>query len=148
MIEEEHNDDEHDFLQELCVSAVCVDRKVIFAGIVDSSGKLLVGECRENRKKKKDNSTYYYIEPTFFYSYVLASGMEKWKTELQTTNDDIRSSSDVDCGSNDLYFNVLELNCLKLAITPLTKRGEVYLCVCMESSASCQQIISKICKSI
>jgi hypothetical protein len=139
--QEKEREQEYDFLQEICVSVVNADKKISFTGVVDSNGKLLVGKCRENTRKVVGNSCY--IKPTFFYSYLLASGLEKWKAELPTAR------AVLDNKENDkLHFNVIELELLKLAITPLTKRGDVYLCVYMEPSASCQQIISKICKAI
>lgn len=139
--QEKEREQEYDFLQEICVSVVNADKKISFTGVVDSNGKLLVGKCRENTRKVVGNSCY--IKPTFFYSYLLASGLEKWKAELPTAR------AALDNKENDkLHFNVIELELLKLAITPLTKRGDVYLCVYMEPSASCQQIISKICKAI
>jgi hypothetical protein len=139
--QEKEREQEYDFLQEICVSVVNADKKISFTGVVDSNGKLLVGKCRENTRKVVGNSCY--IKPTFFYSYLLASGLEKWKAELPTVR------AVLDNKENDkLHFNVIELELLKLAITPLTKRGDVYLCVYMEPSASCQQIISKIGKAI
>lgn len=141
--QEKEREQEYDFLQEICVSVVNADKKISFTGVVDSNGKLLVGKCRENTSKVVGNSCY--IKPTFFYSYLLASGLQKWKAELPTARADMVK----DNKENDkLHFNVIELELLKLAITPLTKRGDVYLCVYMEPSASCQQIISKICKAI
>ena len=139
--QEKEREQEYDFLQEICVSVVNADKKISFTGVVDSNGKLLVGKCRENTRKVVGNSCY--IKPTFFYSYLLASGIEKWKAELPTAREVLDNKE-----NDKLHFNVIELELLKLAITPLTKRGDVYLCVYMEPSASCQQIISKICKAI
>lgn len=139
--QEKEREQEYDFLQEICVSVVNADKKISFTGVVDSNGKLLVGKCRENTRKVVGNSCY--IKPTFFYSYLLASGLEKWKAELPTANAVLNNKE-----NDKLHFNVIELELLKLAITPLTKRGDVYLCVYMDPSASCQQIISKICKAI
>ena len=139
--QEKEREQEYDFLQEMCVSVVNADKKISFTGVVDSNGKLLVGKCRENTRKVVGNSCY--IKPTFFYYYLLASGLEKWKAELPTANAVLNNKE-----NDKLHFNVIELELLKLAITPLTKRGDVYLCVYMEPSASCQQIISKICKAI
>lgn len=141
--EEKEREQEYDFLQEICASVVYADKKISFTGVVDSNGKLLVGKCRENTRKGAGNSCS--IKPTFFYSYLLASGLEKWKAELLTARADIIHDGD---DNDHLHFNVLELELLKLAITPLTKRRDVYLCVYIEPSASCQQIISKICKAI
>lgn len=139
--QEKEREQEYDFLQEICVSVVNADKKISFTGVVDSNGKLLVGKCRENTRKVVGNSCY--IKPTFFYSYLLASGLEKWKAELPTAKAVLNNKE-----NDKLHFNVIELELLKLAITPLTKRGDLYLCVYMEPSASCQQIISKICKAI
>ena len=139
--QEKEREQEYDFLQEICVSVMNADKKISFTGVVDSNGKLLIGKCRENTRKVVGNLCY--IKPTFFYSYILASGLEKWKAELPTAR------AILDNKENDkLHFNVIELELITLAITPLTKRGDVYLCVYMEPSASCQQIISKICKAI
>ena len=141
--QEKEREQEYDYLQEICVSVVNADKKISFAGVVDSNGKLLVGKCRENTRKVVGN--FCYTKPTLFYSYLLASGLEKWKAELPSA----RAGMVQDNKENDkLHFNVIELELLKLAITPLTKRGDVYLCVYMEPSAACQQIISKICKAI
>ena len=141
--QEKEREQEYDFLQEICVSVVNADKKISFTGVVDSNGKLLVGKCGENTRKVVGN--FCYTKPTLFYSYLLASGLEKWKAELPTAKADMLQ----DNKENDkIHFNVIELELLKLAITPLTKRGDVYLCVYMEPSASCQQIISKICKAI
>ena len=142
--EEKEKELQYSFLKEICVSAIHTDKKVTFSGVVDGNGKLLAGEFRESTSKKKGNTTPIYIKPTLFYSCFLTVGLVKWKTELRTTEADIISSSN----NSDLHFKVLELDILKLAITPLTKRGDVYLCVYMEPSASSQEIISKIFKAI
>jgi len=68
----------------------------------------------------------------------LTAGLKKWKEELRITDADINNSSN----NSDLHFRVLELDILKLAIVPLTKRGEIYLCICIDPSASSQEIIS------
>jgi hypothetical protein len=105
----------------------------------------LLGKFRESTSKKKGNTTPIYIKPTLFYSCFVTVGLVKWKTELRTTEADISSSSSNNSG---LHFKVLKLDILNLAITPLTKRGDVYLCVYMEPSVSSQEIISKIFKAI
>jgi hypothetical protein len=141
---EKDKEKQHDFLKEICVATLYTDKKVSFAGVVDSSGKLLVGESGESISKKKGNTSLQYIKPTLFYSCLLTDGLEKWKSELLTFEGDISGNN----SGSSLHFRVLELDILKLAITPLTRRGELYLCVYIEPSASSQEIISKICKAI
>ena len=141
--EKEDKEKQHDFLKEICVATLYTDKKVSFAGVVDSSGKLLVGESGKTISEKKGNTSTQYIKPTLFYSCLLTNGLAKWKSELLTFEDDISGNN-----GSSLLFRVLELDIIKLAITPLTRRGELYLCVYIEPSASYQEIISKICKAI
>ena len=140
----EDKEKQHDFLKEICIATVYTDKRVSFAGVVDSSGKLLVGESGESIRRKKGNISPQYIKPSLFYSCLLTDGLEKWKSELLTFEGDISGNN----SSSSLHFRVLELDILKLAITPLTRRGELYLCVYIEPSASSQEIISKISKAI
>jgi hypothetical protein len=135
---------QHAFLKEICVATLYTDKKVSFVGVVDSSGKLLVGESGESISKKKGNISPQYIKPTLFYSCLLTNGLKKWKSEFLTSEGHISGSNN----GSSLHFRVLELDILKLAITPLTRRGELYLCVHIEPSASSEEVISKICEAI
>jgi hypothetical protein len=143
--EENVKEQVHSLLKEICVATLYTDKKVSFVGVVDSNGKLLVGEFRESTSKEKGVTSPIYIKPTLFYSCFLTAGLEKWKAELRTTESDNSSSNN---NNSDLHFRVLELDILKLAVTPLTRKGELYLCICVKPSASSQEIISKICKAI
>jgi hypothetical protein len=143
--EENVKEQVHSLLKEICVATLYIDKKVSFVGVVDSNGKLLVGEFRESTSKEKGVTSPIYIKPTLFYSCFLTAGLEKWKAELRTTESDNSSSNN---NNSDLHFRVLELDILKLAVTPLTRKGELYLCICVKPSASSQEIISKICKAI
>jgi hypothetical protein len=143
--EENVKEQVHSLLKEICVATLYIDKKVNFVGVVDSNGKLLVGEFRESTSKEKGVTSPIYIKPTLFYSCFLTAGLEKWKAELRTTESDNSSSNN---NNSDLHFRVLELDILKLAVTPLTRKGELYLCICVKPSASSQEIISKICKAI
>jgi hypothetical protein len=143
--EEKVKEEVHSLLKEICVATLYTDKKVSFVGVVDSNGKLLVGEFRESTSREKGVTSPIYIKPTLFFSCFLTAGLEKWKSELQITEADISSSNN---NNSDLRFRVLELDILKLAITPLTRRGELYLCICVKPSASSQEIISKISKAI
>ena len=113
--EKEEKEQEHSLLKEICVTTLYSDKKVSFAGVVDSNGKLLVGEFRESTSKEKEITSPIYIKPTLFYSYFLTAGLEKWKSELRITEADITPSNN---NNSDLHFTVLELDTLKLAITP------------------------------
>ena len=56
--------EERQFLHNLCVIALQVDKSIEFAGIVDSNGKLLVGRsrsmfCNNNCLRKRRNNTFF-----------------------------------------------------------------------------------------
>ena len=143
--EKNRNAKEHSFLKEICEATLSADKKVIFVGVIDNVGKLLVGETSNKIPNKTAKPSYNNIKPLSFYSCLLASGLEKWREELQKIASSTISSSN---GCSDFHFEVLELDALKLAITPLTRTGELYLCVYFEPSAASEEVISKICKVI
>lgn len=128
------NGNNDDLLLEICVSIVYSDKKVNFAGVLDSNGKLLSGKCRENERQ------YYnchHDKPPFFYFHLITSGLAKWKHATET-----------DGNNSELHFKVLELGSVKLAIAQLTKRSKSYLCVQIDPSIYSGKIISKISKCI
>jgi hypothetical protein len=143
--EENREEKQHQSLKEICEATLYADKKVIFVGVVDRFGKLLVGGTRYNTTKRKTESSSSCIKPDSFFACLLASGLEKWEKELN------KVASVTSRGLNndsDFHFEVLELDLLKLAITALTRTGELYLCIYFEPSASSHELISKICKVI
>src|SRR5215208_1588676 len=115
--------EERDFLHEICLTVLCVSKDVKFAGVVDSNGKLLVGEYRKNIQKNN----------SFFLSY-LAPAIK-------------RRNFDSEPGT--VHFKLTEFDNVKLATTSLTKKNDRYLCVYLESlSTSYHEIISKVIESI
>jgi hypothetical protein len=145
--EENRKDKQHQFLKEICGATLYADKKVIFVGVVDRFGKLLVGGTRYNTAKRKTESSFGCIKPDSFFTCLLASGLEKWEMELKLNKVASVTSKGLN-NDSDLHFEVLELAFLKLAITPLTRTGELYLCIYFEPSASSHELISKICKVI
>lgn len=118
---------------EICVSIVYSDKKVSFAGVVDINGKLLSGKCRENERQYYNG---HHDKPPFFYFHLITSGLAKWKHEIETDGNN----------TSELYFKVLELGSIKLAIAQLTKRSQSYLCLQIDPSIYSGKIISKISK--
>ena len=131
------NGNNDNLLLEICVSIVNSDKKVSFAGVVDSNGKLLGGKCRENENKRQYYNGHH-DKPPFYYFHLVTSGLTKWKHAIET-----------DCNNTkELQFNVLELGSIKLAIAQLTKCSPSYLCVQIDPSMYSGKIISKICKCV
>jgi hypothetical protein len=131
------NGNNDNLLLEICVSIVNSDKKVSFAGVVDSNGKLLGGKCRENENKRQYYNGHH-DKPPFYYFHLVTSGLTKWKHVIET-----------DCSNTSkLQFNVLELGGIKLAIAQLTKGSQSYLCIQIDPSMYFGKIISKICKCV
>jgi hypothetical protein len=127
--------EEHDFLHEICLIVLCVSKDVKYAGVVDSNGKLLVGEFRKNIQSPlvKSNSINIEKSNSFFLSY-LAPAIK---------------GRNFDSEPGKVHFKLTEFDNVKLAITSLTNRNDRYLCVYLESlSTSYQEIISKVIESI
>ena len=143
--EKNREETQHQFLKEICGATLYADKKVIFVGVVDRFGKLLVGGTRYNTTKRRTESYSSCIKPDSFFTCLLASGLEKWEKELNKVPSFTSRGPNDD---SDFHFEVLELDLLKLAITPLTRTGEIYLCIYFEPSASSHEVISKICKVI
>jgi|SRR5918911_4969329 hypothetical protein len=127
--------EERDFLHEICLTVLCVSKDVKFAGVVDSNGKLLVGEYRKNIQSPllKSNSINIQKNNSFFLSY-LAPAIK---------------GRNFDSEPGKVHFKLAEFDNVKLAITSLTNKNDRYLCVYLESlSISYQEIISKVIESI
>ena len=127
--------EERDFLHEICLTVLCVSKDVKFAGVVDSNGKLLVGEYRKNIQSPlfKSNSINIQKNNSFFLSYLAPT--------IKGRN--------FDSEPGKVHFKLAEFDNVKLATTSLTNRNDRYLCVYLESlSTSYQEIISKVIESI
>ena len=148
---------EHNFLKEICLTALSVDKNVRFVAIADNNGKLLAGECNKNQFLK-NNSTmikssifyFHYLIPTIRYQ----QEQEEVVQAKPSTNYDRINDNNNHNNNNIVHFNLADLgNTLFLAVTKLAEKKNRYLCIYLESySASSssfklishERIISKI----
>jgi hypothetical protein len=131
-LREKRNDDDI-FLHGICYIVLCVDSRIKFVGIVDSSGKLLIGKYREEIRKQKENvgQDICNIKSSLFYTSLVLPGLKIYKRRVRKVK--VKDS-----------FKVVEFDKIKLAISPLSCRLDRYLCVYLEPSASYEEIIPKI----
>jgi hypothetical protein len=131
-LKEKRNDDDI-FLHGICYIVLCVDSRIKFVGIVDSSGKLLIGKYREEIRKQKENvgQDICNIKSSLFYTSLILPGLKIYKRRVKKVK--VKDS-----------FKVVEFDKIKLAISPLSCRLDRYLCVYLEPSASYEEIIPKI----
>jgi hypothetical protein len=132
---------EHNFLREICLSALCLDKNVKFVGAVDSDGKLLAGEF--NKYKFFGNNDTLTVKSSLFYVHYLIPALK----HQQLTNEPSNRSTH---NKNVFLFDLADLgNAVYLAVTPLTEKKDRYLCVYLELYSTSEiiaheEIISKI----
>ena len=132
---------EHDFLKEICLSALCLDKNVKFVGAVDSCGKLLAGEF--NKYKFFGNNDTLTVKSSIFYLHYLIPALKHQQVTNEQSNRSIHSK-------NVFLFDLADLgNAVYLAVTPLTEKKDRYLCVYLELYSTSEiiaheEIISKI----
>ena len=121
--------DERDFLQKLCESILGADKAVRFAGVVDNSGKLLMGRYRPDIpipliKANADSDT----KATSFYAAYQALTMNrKFESDLGM-----------------IRFQVTEFDKVTLVSIPLTAQNDRFLCISLDAPTFHEKIIPKI----
>ena len=118
-------------LEGICYIALTVDNKVQFVGIIEGSGKLLVGKHRQNIERVEDGDDYFCcIKSSLFYSGLVIPALNSCK----------KSGKD--------SIELVQLDNLKLAIMPLLTETDRYLCIYLHPSASYKEIISKVIETV
>ncbi len=127
--------EEREFLQELCYAVMAVDKNIRFAGVINSDGKLLVGEYRKDIQAPMINSSPVRQSDgmtSFRASYLSLSSLKKPFEPFL----------------GQLNYQLTDYDRVKLVTIPLTNRNDLYLCASIDPVKNCQEIISKILKSI
>jgi hypothetical protein len=137
--------EEIDFLHEACLTALFSNRLVKFASVLDNNGKLIIAEYRKGIQNywRTDfvsvNDTDRHVSSYLFHLDYLVPVIKKIRSfSLDSTK--VQQQ-----GEEETHFEIIEINDnVRLAIAQLNERKEKYLCVYIESSASSQEIISKL----
>ena len=122
--------EQYKILEGICYIALTVDNKVEFVGIIDSSGKLLVGKHRPNINSGDDAQDSCFIKSSLFYSGLIVPALNTCKKSGQDSIELVQSDS------------------IKLAIIPLVTEIDRYLCIYLHPSASYKEIIGKVIKTV
>lgn len=139
--------EELDFLHEACLTALFSNRLVKFASVLDYNGKLIIAEYRKGIQNYwrtdfvSDNNYDHHGSSYLFHLDYLAPVIEKIRScSLESTEEHHHQQQE-----EEIHFEIVEINDnVKLAIAQLNERKDKYLCVYIESSASSQEIISKL----
>jgi hypothetical protein len=121
--------EQYKILEGICYIALTVDSKVEFVGIMEGSGRLLIGKYRINIMNKNEEGSCC-IKPTLFYSGLVIPALNTCK---KTGKDSIE---------------LVQSDDIKLAIIPLPTEIDRYLCIYLHPSASYKEVISKVIESV
>ena len=132
-------ENEHNFLKEICLTALSADKNVGFVAVVDNKGKLLAGEFNKSSFFKSSNTL---IKSSTFYSHYLIPAIRQQEKVLLTSA--IHNNN-----NNIFYSNVVDLgSTVYLAVIALTEKKDRHICIYLkskpETKSSHQLIISKI----
>jgi hypothetical protein len=131
--------EELDFLREACLTALFSNRLVKFAAVLDNNGKLIIAEYRKGIHWRTDfvSDNDSDRHSCLFHFDYLVPAIEKIRS--------FSLDSSKEQQQQEIHFEIVEINDdVRLAIAQLNERRDKYLCVYIESSASGQEIISKL----
>ncbi len=117
---------ENEFLHDLCIKTLKLDRRVRFAGVMDDSGKLLVGKYRKNLIPL--------ISPTD----------EESSNSFYTAYQSLMLKKNFESHLGDIHFQLTEFEKVTLITIPLNIRKNKYLCISLDPESQYHKIISKI----
>jgi hypothetical protein len=112
------------YLRKICFIALSSNTGITFAAVVDTGGKLIVGQSRlgnsESRRKDYIPNTSYPVGNLFYLNYLVPT----MKKGIGTTNVHPQDKS------TKMKFQLIHVaNENKIAISPLTGSKGKYLCV-------------------
>lgn len=121
--------EERDFLQKLCESLLNADRTVRFAGVVDSTGKLLIGRYRADIPSPlvKTNMGDDPKATSFYSAYQALAINKKFQEDL-----------------GQIRFQVTEFDKVTLVSIPMTAQSDRFLCISLDAPTIHERVIPKI----
>lgn len=117
------------FFEEVCVNVIAADKKIKFAGIVDSEGKLFFGKHRPNHNNKERS---FVVEPSLFYIRYLIPAIHKMeKIPKRFQNAAARKRKENSSHPEELFGLVNLCNgSIRLIVIPINEDiSKRYLCI-------------------
>ena len=137
--------EELDFLHEACLTALCSNRFVKFAAVLDNNGKLIIAEYRKGIQNYwstdfiSDTDYHRHDSSYLFHLDYLVPVIKKREFRSPYSKEKEEQQQE------EIHFEIIEIDDnVRLAIAPLNERKDKYLCIYVESSAPDQEIISQL----
>ena len=116
------------FFEEVCVNVIAADKKIKFAGIVDSEGKLFFGKHRPNHNNKERS---FVVEPSSFYIRYLIPAIHKME-KIPKRFQDAAARKRKENSSHPGLFGLVNLcnGSIRLIVIPINEDiNKRYLCI-------------------
>jgi hypothetical protein len=127
------------------LTALFSNKLVKFTSVLDNNGKLIIAEYRKGIQNYwrtdfvSDNNYDSHGSSYLFHLDYLVPAIKKIRSCL------LESTKGQQQQEEEIHIEIVEINDdVRLAIAQLNERKDKYLCVYIESSASGQEIISKL----
>jgi hypothetical protein len=136
--------EERDYFRELCVEVLKADKNIRFAGVIDDSGKLLVGEYRKDIESPLIRANQ--IVDSRGISSSASGGIASSSFLASKMIFALNKQFENDLGH--LNYHLTEYGKVKLLTVALSNENSHYLCVSIDPVSDCQPVVVKVLKSI
>jgi hypothetical protein len=136
--------EERDYFRELCVEVLKADKNIRFAGVIDDSGKLLVGEYRKDIESPLIRANQ--IVDSRGISSSASGGIASSSFLASKMIFALNKQFENDLGH--LNYHLTEYGKVKLLTVALSNENSHYLCVSIDPVGDCQPVVVKVLKSI
>jgi hypothetical protein len=117
------------FFEEVCVNVIAADKKIKFAGIVDSEGKLFFGKHRPNHNNKERSLV---VEPSSFYIRYLIPAIHKMERIPKRIQNAAARKRKENSSHPEKLFGLVNLcnSSIRLIVIPISEDiSKRYLCI-------------------
>jgi hypothetical protein len=136
--------EEREYFKELCNEVLKADRNIRFAGVIDETGKLLVGEYREDIESPLIKANQ--IVGSRGVSSSASGGIDSSSFLASKMIFVLNKQFEPDLGH--LNYHLTEYGKVKLLTVALSNENSHFLCVSMDPLKNCQPIVLKVLKTI
>jgi hypothetical protein len=137
--------EEREYFKGLCMEVLKADKKIRFAGVIDDSGKLLVGEYRQDIESPLIKANQL-VKCEGTSSTGSAGGVANSSFLASKMIFALNKQFEPDLGH--LNYHLTEYGKVKLLTVALSKENSYYLCVSIDPVKNCQPVVLKVLKSI
>jgi hypothetical protein len=146
--------EEHDYLQQLCIEVLAIDKNIRFAGVIQDNGLLVVGKYRDDIEsprikfsqlveRSEGNGNRGGLDSRHLQK---KSSMPISSFQASKMAFDLNRQFENDLGA--LNYQLFSFGKVLLVTIALTNRNDRYLCISIDPVPNSHDIVSRVLKSI